>query len=80
MKVNIEGGEYELLEHLLDRALIGRIEHLQVQFHDFVPDAERRMKALQARLPLTHALEWQYEFVWESWRRRAATASPAGAR
>ncbi len=70
MKVNIEGGEYELIEHLLDAGLIARIEHLQVQFHDFVPDARRRMRGLQQRLAETHALDWQYVFIWESWHRR----------
>jgi FkbM family methyltransferase len=79
MKVNIEGGEYELIEHLLDRGLIARIERLQVQFHDFVPDAARRMRELQARLARTHALEWQYEFVWESWRRVSSPPAAAGA-
>jgi FkbM family methyltransferase len=80
MKVNIEGGEYELIEHLIDRGLIGRIEHLQVQFHDFVPGAAGRMRALQRRLAATHALTWQYPFVWESWRRRSdrpRAAAPA---
>jgi FkbM family methyltransferase len=71
MKVNIEGGEYELLEHLLDRDLIRRVDHVQVQFHDFVPGATRRMRAIQARLQATHALSWQYVFIWESWCRRS---------
>lgn len=79
MKVNIEGGEYELLEHLLDTGLIARIEHLQVQFHDFVPGAARRMHAIQQRLALTHALDWQYEFVWESWRRLPTARGMGGA-
>ena len=76
MKVNIEGGEYELLEHLLDRGLMPRIEWLQVQFHDFVPGARRRMREIQRRLAVTHALDWQYVFVWESWRRRAVATEP----
>jgi FkbM family methyltransferase len=70
MKINIEGGEYELLEHLLDTGLIRRIREIQVQFHDFVPDAEARMGAIQGRLARTHDLTWQYRFVWENWRRR----------
>lgn len=70
MKVNIEGGEYALLEHLLDAGLISRIGNLQVQFHDFVPDARARMDAIRQRLTRTHEPEWQFEFVWESWRLR----------
>jgi FkbM family methyltransferase len=71
MAVNIEGGEYELLEHLIDAGLVSRITDIQVQFHDFVPDARRRMHAIQQRLTRTHELTWQREFVFENWRRRS---------
>lgn len=67
MKVNIEGGEYDLLEELIDSGMIGSIKNLQVQFHDFVPDAYTRMKKIQASLETTHRLTYQYEFVWENW-------------
>ena len=70
MKVNIEGGEYDLLSHLIDTALVERITNLQVQFHDFVPDAERRMHEIQAGLRRTHVPAWQTEWVWESWTLR----------
>ncbi|HCY64041.1 MAG TPA: hypothetical protein DHV59_14690 [Oxalobacteraceae bacterium] len=70
MKVNIEGGEYALLEGLLDAGMMPRIRELQVQFHDFAPDAEARMKAIQARLAQTHEVTYQYRFIWENWRRR----------
>ncbi len=71
IKINIEGGEYELLEHLLDEGLVPRIHDLLIQFHDFMPDAERRMKDIQRRLAATHELTFQVEFVWENWRRRS---------
>jgi FkbM family methyltransferase len=67
MKINIEGGEYELLEHLIDTGLISRIQQLQVQFHNFVPNAEARMHSIQKRLEQTHVLTYQYSFVWENW-------------
>lgn len=70
MKINIEGGEYDLIEHMIATGLIGRVRDLQVQFHDFVPDAERRMAAIQEKLLATHQPQWQYPFVWESWTRR----------
>jgi FkbM family methyltransferase len=74
IKINIEGGEYELLEHLLERGLVARITDLQIQFHDFVPDAERRAAAIQSRLAETHDLTFQSSFVWENWTRRAGRA------
>src|SRR5262249_41477745 len=33
MKINIEGGEYELLEHLVESGLVSRITNLLIQFH-----------------------------------------------
>ncbi|WP_445148470.1 FkbM family methyltransferase [Baekduia sp. Peel2402] len=70
MKVNIEGAEYELLESLVETGLITQVRDLQVQFHRFVPDAERRMLALRAALERTHEATYQYDFLWENWRRR----------
>jgi FkbM family methyltransferase len=68
MKINIEGAEYDLLEHLIDAGLIGNINNIQVQFHDFVSNAEQRMIMLQKELEKTHSLTYQYPFVWENWR------------
>jgi FkbM family methyltransferase len=69
MKINIEGGEYELLERLIERGLTSRIADIQVQFHNFPPDAEARMTAIQRALGATHRPTYQYRFVWENWRR-----------
>jgi FkbM family methyltransferase len=68
MKINIEGEEYDLLEHLLECGLTNRITNIQVQFHDFVPNAEERMKKIQEKLSRTHSLTYQYPFVWENWK------------
>jgi hypothetical protein len=67
MKINIEGGEYELLEELIKEGLVKSIENIQVQFHDFVPEAYSRMRRIQEALSQTHQLTFQYEFVWENW-------------
>ncbi|MFM9839133.1 MAG: FkbM family methyltransferase [Cyclobacteriaceae bacterium] len=67
MKINIEGGEYELLEELIDSGLIAKIKNVQVQFHDFVPNANKRMEQIQKSLRKTHTLSYQFEFVWENW-------------
>ncbi|OCC15879.1 Methyltransferase, FkbM family [Dissulfuribacter thermophilus] len=42
MKINIEGGEYELFNALLNYPdLICKIRFLQIQFHDFISDAQK---------------------------------------
>jgi FkbM family methyltransferase len=68
LKINIEGAEYDLLDHLIESGLISAIRNIQVQFHDFVPDAESRMTKIQRSLAETHALTYQYLFVWENWQ------------
>jgi len=70
MKINIEGGEYDLLEHLLESGFISSITNIQVQFHDFVPNAEVQMNKIQHELSKTHSLTYQYPFVWENWQKK----------
>ncbi len=67
VKINIEGAEYDLIEYLVDSGLIKNIGNIQVQFHDFFPDASTRMEAIQKSLSVTHNLTWQFPFVWENW-------------
>tara|TARA_R110000751_G_scaffold105046_4_gene200870 strand:+ start:91315 stop:91998 length:684 start_codon:yes stop_codon:yes gene_type:complete len=68
IKVNIEGGEYDVLEALIAHNMLPLFSDLQIQFHDFIiPSATERMKKIQAELSKTHQLTYQYEFVWENW-------------
>ena len=69
IKINIEGGEYELLESLIENNLIKIFTNIQVQFHDFLlEDGKERMNKIQEHLSKTHQLTYQYEFVWENWK------------
>ena len=77
MKINIEGGEYELLDHFFETGWIDRITDLQVQFHDFVPDAETKRDALRERLSQTHQATYCVPFVWENWRRNVISKPQA---
>ncbi len=71
MKVNIEGGEYPLLEELIRSGDVKTITNLQIQFHDFVERAEERMAQLHLLLAETHVLTYQFPFVWENWRLKS---------
>lgn len=69
IKLNIEGGEYELLEALIENDLIGIFKNIQVQFHDFLlENGKERMHKIQENLSKTHETTYQYEFVWENWK------------
>lgn len=68
IKINIEGGEYELLESLIENNLISVFKNIQVQFHDFLlENGKERMNKIQENLSKTHQITYQYEFVWENW-------------
>ncbi len=69
-KINIEGGEYEILPHLIDTGLIRRFVTLTIQFHDFSPGDPQRRAQIREGLARTHDCAWCYDFVWEEWRRK----------
>jgi FkbM family methyltransferase len=66
-KINIEGGEYELLENISEDN-IKKIKNIQVQFHTFISDCQARKHAIREKLSLTHDCTYCYEFVWENWK------------
>jgi FkbM family methyltransferase len=69
IKINIEGGEYQVLESLIENNAISIFKNIQVQFHDFIiPNAKARMNGIQNKLAKTHSLTYQFEFVWENWK------------
>lgn len=70
MKINIEGGEFDVLPALIESKLIENIDNLQVQFHNFIDNAAEKRTALRLSLNHTHVETWNYEFVWENWRSR----------
>lgn len=70
MKINIEGGEYALLNHLYGIGFLKNVKDIQVQFHNFTPTAEEDMKAIQKKLSETHKLTYQYPWVWDNWSRK----------
>jgi hypothetical protein len=70
MKVNIEGGEYELLDRMIESQLMGRIDYLQIQFHSISPSSSGAMRRIQRSLKETHKLDFQYVFLWEGWSRK----------
>lgn len=69
MKINIEGGEYFLLDSLIEHNLLDITRSYQIQFHKFIPDAKEKRGNIRAELSKTHRLLWDYPFVWESWEK-----------
>lgn len=67
MKINIEGGEFQVLPALIENGYINKIVDLQVQFHTFVDNAKKHRDVIRRELSKTHRLTYDYWFIWENW-------------
>ena len=69
MKINIEGGEFPLMEHIISCGKQAIVKQYQIQFHNFVEKAVDRRIEISRALSDTHVRTWCYTFVWENWRK-----------
>lgn len=72
MKINIEGGEFDILPAIIKSGDIDKVKHLQIQFHNFVDHAVEQRDTIRSALDYTHVEMWNYSFVWESWKHKEA--------
>jgi FkbM family methyltransferase len=70
LKVNIEGGEYDVLDRLAATGWLGRTRYVSVQFHEWHPKSYARRRANRRALRRDHEEQWSYPWVWELWRHR----------
>jgi FkbM family methyltransferase len=69
MKINIEGGEYELLERMQAAGLLSKVRCFLIQFHTVASDSGARRSSIAGALSQTHKKVFDYPFVWERWDR-----------
>lgn len=70
VKINIEGEEYPLLESMIDKNMVGVINHLQVQFHPWVDNYKNRHDNILNELSKTHDISYHYPFIWSGFNRK----------
>lgn len=70
-KINIEGGEYDLLPALDQADWLQHINVLQIQFHLYSESDITSRDAIRRTLSKTHTCDWEYPFVWEQWSRKS---------
>ncbi len=71
LKLNIEGAEFDLLDHLIANGRLGQVRYLLVQFHEWHPRAYYRRWAIRRTLRKTHDEVWCFPWVWEMWCLRS---------
>lgn len=67
MEINIEGGEYDLLEGLLAAGLTPKVRYFLIQFHEWHPRSHSRRRRILRALAATHEEVWCYPWIWELW-------------
>jgi FkbM family methyltransferase len=70
MKLNIEGGEYDLLERMIAADRMADVVCLAVQFHEWLDGAWHRRRKIRDALKKTHREAWGYPWCWEQWVRK----------
>lgn len=74
LKINIEGGEFSVLPRIIQNNLIEKVVNIQVQFHNFIPNAHPMREKIRKDLLRTHRETWNYPFVWENWELKKKSA------
>lgn len=65
--MNIEGGEYAVLQQLIDDKIIINIKHIQVQYHNIDSNSAHKRKYINKLMSKTHSRKFNYPFIWERW-------------
>jgi FkbM family methyltransferase len=69
LEINIEGGEYLVLQRLIDSTYISNCNSILVQFHNYGLRQEFDRAHLRIKLSETHRMIYCYEWVWELWTK-----------
>lgn len=67
-QINIEGEEFPVLEKIIENKTINKFNHLQIQFHTFIENAETRRENIQKGLSESFDKMFDYPFVFEGWK------------
>ena len=68
-KINIEGGEFDVLPSIIENGYMSNIADLQIQFHTFVEQSKEKRELIRKDLMKTHILTYDYWFIWENWKK-----------
>lgn len=67
LKINIEGGEYDILSRMCSTGTINKVNNLQIQFHNFVDGAQDKYDNIVNNLTNTHVCNFDSMWRWSFW-------------
>lgn len=68
--MNIEGGEFVVLNELIKNGWIKNINHLQIQFHNVTENSRDERRKIRKELEKTHYCVFNFPFIWERWDKK----------
>ena len=69
VEMNIEGGEYDVLQLMIELNLLKEIDSFVIQFHNYNLNCELARAQIRIALSQTHQCVFNYDWVWERWDR-----------
>lgn len=70
LKLNVEGAEYEIMNRIIDSKNLDKFRSFLIQYHRSVENCEELRKKIRKILLEKNFKEiFNYDFVWEYWRR-----------
>ena len=69
ISINCEGGEYDILERMIQTELVSKCKYIQIQYHDVLPNAAERRDRITENLCKTHEEKYNFPWRWEAWKR-----------
>ena len=70
ISINAEGAEYPLLRRMIDSGWAVGCKFIQIQFHEFYPNAKQLRDQIRKDLSKTHEEIYCYPFIWEAWAKK----------
>lgn len=67
IKINIEGGEFDLLPRILESGLADRTRYFLIQFHEWYRGAHRGRWHFRRAIQRTHSQVWNHDWIFELW-------------
>ena len=68
LKMNIEGGEYELLDKMITSGVVKFCVNIQIQFHNYGEWSIIKRDKLKKELSKTHFCTYDFEWTFENWQ------------
>ena len=70
MKLNVEGGEFDILENMIESNILDIVDNFLIQFHYYGNHPVFRRHKIIEKLSETHEKIFYYPFVWEYWKKK----------